>query len=183
MLRMYVMNKPSKWEGYLHLVEFSYLNNHYQALAKFSLFEILYGRKCNTPISWSKLVDRLMLGPDLLKDMELTVKQVQNNLKIAQDRQKNHTDLKRTQNEFQVGDRVFVKIKPRKSSFKLGSYAKLAPRYCGPFEILARVGAVAYELSLPPKLQVHNVFHISLLKKYIHDVTHIIDWNLIQVEP
>jgi len=68
MLRMYVMNKPSKWEEYLHLVEFSY-NNHYQASAKLSPFEILYGRKCNTHISWSNLVDRLMLGPDLLKDM------------------------------------------------------------------------------------------------------------------
>ena len=103
MLRMYVMNKPSKWEEYLHLVEFSY-NNHYQASAKLSPFEILYGRKCNTPISWSNPVDRLMLGPNLLKDMELTVKQVQRNLKTAQDRQKSHADLKRTQREFQVSE-------------------------------------------------------------------------------
>jgi len=75
MLRMYGMNKPSKWEEYLHLVEFAY-NNHYQASAKLSPFEILYGRKCNTPISWSNPIDRLMLGLDLLKHMELTVKQV-----------------------------------------------------------------------------------------------------------
>jgi len=111
------------------------------------------------------------------------VKQVQSNLKIAQDRQKSHADLKRTQKEFQVGEHVFVKVKPRKSSFKLGSCAKLPPRYCGPFEILARVGPVAYQLALPPKIQVHNVFHISLLKKYVHDVTHIVEWNVIQVEP
>ena len=85
MLRMYVMDKPSKWEDYLHLVEFSY-NNHHHASAKMSPFEILYGRKCNTPISWSNPVDRLMLVPQLLKDMKLTMKRVQGNLKIAQDR-------------------------------------------------------------------------------------------------
>jgi len=76
MLRMYVMNQPNKCEDYLHLVEFAY-NNHFQASVKLSLFEILYGRKCQTPISWSSPVDRLMLGPDMLKNMELTVKQVQ----------------------------------------------------------------------------------------------------------
>ena len=86
MLRMYVMDKPSKWEDYLHLVEFAY-NNHFQVSARLSPFEILYGNKCNTPISWSRPVDRLMIGHGILKDMELTVKQVQHNLKVAQDRE------------------------------------------------------------------------------------------------
>ena len=67
MLQMHVRDYPKKWEDYLHLVEFAY-NNHYQALAKLSPFEILYGRKCNTPIIWSNPIDRLMLGPDLLKN-------------------------------------------------------------------------------------------------------------------
>ena len=65
LLRMYVKQKPGKWEDYLHLVEFAY-NNHYQASARYSPFKILYGRKCNTPISWSNPVDRLVLGPRLL---------------------------------------------------------------------------------------------------------------------
>ena len=82
MLWMYIRDHPNKWEEYLYLVEFSY-NNHYQASTKLSPFEILYGRKCNTPISWSNPVDRLMSGPDLLKELELTVKHVQSNLKIA----------------------------------------------------------------------------------------------------
>ena len=73
MLRMYVMEKPSKWEDYLHLVEFAY-NNNFQVSAGMSPFKILYGRKCNTPISWSIPFDRLMLGPHLLKYMELTMK-------------------------------------------------------------------------------------------------------------
>ena len=82
MLRMYVMDKPSKCEDYLDLVEFAY-NNNFQVSTGVSPFEILYGRKCNTPISWRDLVDRLMLGLDLLKDMELTVKHEQQNLKAA----------------------------------------------------------------------------------------------------
>jgi hypothetical protein len=69
------------------LVEFSY-NNHYQASTKLSPFEILYGRKCNTPVSWSNHVNRLMIGPYMLKYMELTVKQVQQNLKVAEYRKK-----------------------------------------------------------------------------------------------
>ena len=73
---MYVMEKPCKWEDYLHLVEFAY-NNNFQVSTGMSPFEILYGCKCNTPISWSSLVNRLMLGPDLLKDMELPMKQVE----------------------------------------------------------------------------------------------------------
>ena len=73
MLRMYVMDKPGKWEDYLHLVEFAY-NNNFQASARFSPFEILYGRKCNTPISWNNPVDRLVLGPELLKEIEEIVK-------------------------------------------------------------------------------------------------------------
>ena len=159
MLRMYVKDHAGKWENYLHLEEFAY-NNHYQDLARYSPFEILYGRKCNTPISWSNLVDRLVLGPELLKEMELIVKQVQGNLKVAKERQKSQADLKQTQKEFQVGEHVFIKVRPKKSSLKLGSCAKLAPQYCGPFEILSRMGQVAYQLDLLPNLKVHNVFHM-----------------------
>ena len=82
-----------------------------------------------------------------------------------------------------MGEHVFIKVKPKNSSLKLGSFAELAPGYCGPFEILSRVGSVAYQLALPPNLKVHNVFHIFVLKRYVHDVTHIITWNDVQVEP
>ena len=73
LLRMYVKEQLGKWEEYLHLVEFAY-NNHYQASTKYSPFEISYGRKCNTPISWSNLVDMLVLGPELLKETRVNCK-------------------------------------------------------------------------------------------------------------
>jgi hypothetical protein len=104
-------------------------------------------------------------------------------LKEAQDGHKSYADQKIRHVEFQVGDNVYLKVKARKSSLKLGNCAKLARRFCGPFEILARIGPVAYQLSFPANLRIHNVFHVSLLKKYIHDPTHMIDWNLVQVEP
>jgi hypothetical protein len=81
-----------------------------------------------------------------------------------------------------VGDHVFLKVKTNRSYLKLGNCAKLAARFCEPFEILENIGPVAYMLALPTSMTVHNVFHVSLLKKYIHDVNHVIDWNVIQVE-
>ena len=85
--------------------------------------------------------------------------------------------------EFNVGDHVYLRIKPKKSTFYTSSCAKLAPRYCGPFEVLERVVPIAYKLALRSHIKVHDVFHVSLLKKYVHYPTHVIDWNVIQVEP
>jgi hypothetical protein len=82
-----------------------------------------------------------------------------------------------------VGDHVFLKVKARRNSFKLGNFSKLAVHYCGPFEILERIGPIAYMLTFPASLCIHNFFHLSLLKRYIPNVNHIIDWNVIQVEP
>ena len=78
---------------------------------------------------------------------------------------------------------MFIKVRPKESSLRLGSCAKLAPRYCGPFEILSRIGQVAYQLALPPNLRVHNVFHIFVSNKCVHDATHVVNWNVVQVEP
>jgi hypothetical protein len=75
-----------------------------------------------------------------------------------------------------------LKVNPKKSSLKLGNCTKMATRYCGPFEILNRIGLVAYMLALPVSMKVHNVFHVSLLQKYSHDPDHVFDLHLIQVE-
>ena len=89
------MDKPSKWEDYLHLVEFSY-NNGYQASLKMSPFEGLYGRKCNTPVSWDNLADRMVLGLEFLKDMEDQMVKIKRNLKTTQDRQRVYVDKNMT---------------------------------------------------------------------------------------
>ena len=65
---------------------------------------------------------------------------------------------------------------------KLGIFSKLTARYCGPFEILERIGPVSYMIAFPTSMYVHNVFHVSFLKKYIPNANHVIDWNVIQVE-
>ena len=101
---------------------------------------------------------------------------------MTQDRQKSYSYLKRQHKEFSVRDHVYLRVKSKKSSLRLGSCTKLAPWLCKPFHILERIGPVAYKIALPAHLRIHNVFHISLLKKYTHDPTHIIDWNVVQVE-
>jgi hypothetical protein len=103
--------------------------------------------------------------------------------KASQDRKKRCVDKEKTHREFKVGDHVFLKVKVRHSSLKLGKCSKLATCYCGPFEILERIGPLTYMLSFPMSLCIHNFFHVSLLKKYVPDVNHVIDWNLIHVEP
>ena len=86
MLRMYVMDKPTKWElHYLNLVEFAY-NNGQQASLGMSSYEDLYGRRSRTPVTWDNLVKRVVLGPELLKEMEQEVVKIRKNLKVAQNR-------------------------------------------------------------------------------------------------
>eukprot|EP00253_Pinus_taeda_P034398 PITA_34398 len=95
------MQQPSKWEDYLHLVEFAY-NNGYHTSLRMSPFEVLYGRKCRTPLSWSDPEEKLMLGLDMLEEMEKMVKSVRVNLKAAQERQNKFADQKISFREFQV---------------------------------------------------------------------------------
>ena len=78
---------------------------------------------------------------------------------------------------------MYIKVNTNIISLILGKYSKLSPRYYGPFKILDNVGSVVYQLSLSPNIKVHNVFHISILKRYGHDGSHVTDWNVIQMEP
>jgi hypothetical protein len=115
----------------------------------------------------------------IFREMEEQIIKIKQKLKATQDRQKIYVDKGRTHREFKVGDHVFLKVKDNKSSLKLGNCSKLEAHYCGTFEILERIGPVAYMIALTPSMFTHNVFHVSLLKKYIPDANHVIDWNVI----
>ncbi|KAL5578261.1 hypothetical protein UlMin_019964 [Ulmus minor] len=103
-------------------------------------------------------------------------------MEVAQNRQKLYADKRRRPLEFEVGDLVFLKVAPFKGVIRFGKRGKLNPRYVGPYEILERVGKVAYRLALPPNLaSVHNVFHVSMLKKYVPDASHILEQEPIEL--
>ena len=95
--------------------------------------------------------------------MEHEVVKIRKNLKAALDRHKIYADKHRVNKEFSVGDHVYLRVKAKKSSLKLGSCAKLPPRYCGPFEVLERIGPVAYRIAFSGSTGTHNFFHVYLL--------------------
>ena len=164
------------------MVEFSY-NNSYHSSIKAAPFEVLYGRKCRSPICWAELGESQLTGPEIVYETTEKVVQIQQRLKAAQDRQKSYADVRRKPLEFQVGDRVMLKVAPWKGVIRFGKRGKLNPRYIGPFEITERIGPVAYRLSLPQELSnVHNVFHVSNLKKCLSDESAIIPLDEIQVD-
>jgi hypothetical protein len=149
-----------------------------------SPFEALYGRRCQTPLSWSETGERKIFGPDLVVEAEDKVRIIQANLKTAQSRQKSYADQRRKPLQFQVGDFVYLRVSPIKGVQRFGIKGKLAPRYIGPFEILQVCGQVAYKLRLPSQMAaIHDVFHISQLKKSIKAPTEIIETPAIEIEP
>eukprot|EP00253_Pinus_taeda_P036600 PITA_36600 len=153
MLHMFVMQQRHKWEDYLHLVDFPYNNGHHESLGM-SPFEVLYGRRYRVPIDWNSLVNKLVFGPDMLAEMEEMIKKVRENLRGAQDRQKMYANKNMTYREFQLGDHVYLRVNPQKSSLQWRGCAKLAPQYCGPFQVLEQIGSVAYNHALPSHIQV-----------------------------
>ncbi|KAE8668680.1 Detected protein of unknown function [Hibiscus syriacus] len=183
MLRACVIEFKGSWEKYLPLAEFAY-NNSYQSSIKMATYEALYGRKCRTPLNWYELKDKEVLGPELIQEVEENVQIIQSNLKAAADRQKSYADLKRKGIEFQVGDKVFLKVSPWKKMLRFGRKGKLSPRFIGPYEIVKRVGPVAYQLALPPEMEkIHDVFHVSMLRRYRSDLSHIVKPEEIKVRP
>jgi hypothetical protein len=134
-------------------------------------------------LSWSQTGERKIFGPDLVIEAEEKVKTIQKNLKAAQAWQKSYADIRRRPLQFQVGDFVYLRVSTTRGIQRFGVKGKPAPRYIRPFEILKICGPVAYRLLLPPQLAaIHDIFHISQLRKCVKVPTEIIDPQTIEIE-
>jgi hypothetical protein len=159
------MEYPGSLDKNLSWAEFSY-NNSYQEILKIAPFEVLYGCLCHTPLNWIEPREKMIFGPDLVEEVETAVSRIQDNLRVVKSCQESYANKRRRPLEFTVGDHVYLKISPRKGMERFGMKGKLAPRYIGPFSTLEKSGSVAYKLELPPPLAgVHDIFHVSQLKK------------------
>jgi hypothetical protein len=175
MLRACVILFPKKWDECLRLAKFSY-NYNYQESIQMAPFEALYGKKCRTPLNWVEVGDRGYFGPDFILEAREKVGIIRSHLKAAQNRQKTYADKRRRPLQFEVGDYVYLKVSPMKGVHRFGVHGKLAPCYVGPYKILARRGSVAYCIQLPNILSVvHNVFHVSQLKKCLWVPTEVVE--------
>ena len=136
----------------------------------------LYGRPCRSPICLTEVGERPSTGPDLVRNTSEKVDLIRKSLLMVQSRQKRYADRRWRPLEFEAGDHVFLKVMPKRGVVRFGKWGKLLPRYIRPFEVLERVGTVAYRLALPPSLlSVHEVFHVSMLQKCTLDPTHVVD--------
>ena len=159
------------------LVEFSY-NNSYQASIQMEPYEALYERPCRSPLCWTEVGKSSITGPDLIRDTFEKVSLIRQRLLTAQSGQKSYADVRRRPLELEVGDHVFLKVMPKRGVVRFGRRGKLSPRVIGPFEILERIDTIAYRLALPPSMiGVHEVFHVSMLRKYTPDPAHVVDWG------
>nr|GEW57848.1 putative reverse transcriptase domain-containing protein [Tanacetum cinerariifolium] len=171
MLRACVLDFAKGWDRHIPLVEFSY-NNSYHTSIKAATCEALYGHKCRSPICWAKVRDSQLTGPEIIHETTKKILQIKSHIQAARDRQKSYADVSHKPLEFQVGDKVMLKVSPEKGVIHFGKRGKLNPRYIRPFKILAKVGTVAYRLELPVQLSnVHSTFHVLNLKKCLADET------------
>ncbi|GKA83156.1 putative reverse transcriptase domain-containing protein [Tanacetum coccineum] len=133
MLRACVMDFGGSWDTHLPLVEFSY-NNSYHKSIKCAPFKALYGRKCRSPVIWAEVGESQLIGPEIVQETTKKIMQIKERLKTARDRQKSYVDKRRKHLEFNVGDRVLLKVSPWKGVVRFGKNGKLEPRYARPFE-------------------------------------------------
>ncbi|KAL4014301.1 hypothetical protein IC575_026501 [Cucumis melo] len=165
MLRACVLEFSGSWDSHLHLMEFAY-NNSYQATIGMAPFEALYENA----------------RPRVSSDYQRNYIEGQSWYVDSTKQTEEYADERRKDLEFDVGDMVFLKVAPMKSVLRFEKKGKLSPRFVGPFEILERIGPLAYHLALPPYFSaMHDIFHVSMLKKYVADPTHVVDFEPLQI--
>ena len=146
-------------------------------------YEALYGRPCRSPLCWTEVGESSITGPDLIRDTSEKVSLIRQRLLTAQSRRKSYANVRRRPLEYEVGDHVFLKVMPKRGVVRFHKRGKLSPRFIGPFEILERIGTLVYRLALQPSISgVHEVFHVSMLRKYTPDLAHVVDYGQIEVD-
>ena len=112
------------------------------------------------------------------------MKMIRERLNVAMDRQKSYADMRRKDIRYEIDEKVFLKVSPWKKVMRFEKNDKLSPRFIGPYEVIEKVGPVAYRLALPPKLEkIHNVFHVSMLRRYMLDPSHVVSLETIELRP
>ena len=163
MLRACILDLKGSWEEHLPLVVFAY-NNSYQASIQMEPYRALYGRPYRSLIYWTKVGELSVTGLNLIRDTFEKVDLIRKRFLTAQSQHKSYADRRHQPLKFEVGDHVFLKVMPKRGVVRFGKRGKLAPRCIEPFEMLERVGTIAYRLALLPSLSgVHEVFHVSML--------------------
>ncbi|KAL4016712.1 hypothetical protein IC575_024369 [Cucumis melo] len=155
----------------------------FQATIGMTPFEALYDKCCRSPVCWGEVGEQRLMGPELVQSTNEAIQKIRSRMHTAQSRQKSYADVRRKDLEFDVGDKVFLKVAPMRGVLRFEKRGKLSPRFVGPFEILERIGPVAYRLALPPSLStVHDVFHVSMLRNYVPDPSDVVDYEPLEID-
>jgi hypothetical protein len=182
LLRACVLTFDRNWESSSPYAEFSYNNSH-QASIKMSPFEALYGRKFQTPLMWSNAGEKTLEGPAFIKEAKEKVTLIRKRLLEAQSQQKSYADNRRRELRFEEGDFVYLKVSWMRGVRRFQVKGKLAPRFVGPYPIIGRVGPAAYHLELLESMSdIHNVFHVSQLRKCLQVPGSHIEEEAIQIQ-
>ncbi|KAA0040271.1 pol protein [Cucumis melo var. makuwa] len=158
MLRACALEFPGSWDSHLHLMEFAY-NNSYQATIGMAPFEALYGKCCRSPVCWSEVGEQRLMGPELVQSTNEAIQKIRSRMHTAQSRQKSYADVRRKDLEFEVGDKVFLKVAPMRGVLRFERRGKLSPRFVRPFEILERIGP-----------------------EYVPDPSHVVDYEPLEID-
>ncbi|GAU50577.1 hypothetical protein TSUD_410010 [Trifolium subterraneum] len=178
-----VLEQGEIWDSCLPLIEFTY-NNSFHSSIGMAPFEALYGRRCRTPLCWYESGENVVLGPDNVQETTEKIRMIREKMKASQSRQKSYHDKKRKDVEFQEGDHVFLRVTSTTGVGRALKSKKLtSSKFIGPYQISERIGKVASRIALPVTLSnLHDVFHVSQLRKYVSDPSHVIESDDIQVK-